>query len=158
MDGNISPLDCENLNKQFDMISNVCDTISKGYLIFLVHPAINQDVPGLEGKSYAHVKIKNWNANCYSDSASYKDLIYPMLVEAENRGVEVIHIVGDVGMWQKSFHIVSNDGIDYLGSGINNSYNMLTGKPITGTDKLLVFKHILSTNKLTWKFIELNSF
>ena len=158
LDGGISPLDCENINKQYEMIKNVCDTVSNGYLIFLVHQAINQNVPGIEAASYAHVKIKNWEANCYSDSASYADLIYPMLVEVEAKGVEVIHIVGDIGMWAKSYYGISSDGIEYLASGINNSQNFQSGTPVTNTDKLLVFKHVLSTNTLTWEFVELNSF
>ncbi len=157
INGTISPLDCENLNKQYKMIENVCDTISSGYLIFLVHHGIYSDVPGVPNPiTYAHSQLKPWMANCYDDSASYIDTIYPMLIDVENKGVEVLHIMGDVGSGRKSFYGISDDGIEYFGSGINNTYNMLLGIPIISPDLVLVFKHVLSTNELTWEFVELN--
>jgi len=155
MNGTITPLDCENLDKQYKMIENVCDTISSGYLIFLVHHGIYTDVPGvLNPAAYGNSHLKSWIANCYDDSAAYIKAIYPMLVNVENKGVEVMHIMGDVSY--QSFYGISDDGIEYFGSGINNSYNMHLGIPITTPDKVLVFKHVLSTNELTWEFVELN--
>ena len=157
MNGTISPLDCENLNKQYKIIKDVCDTISSGYLIFLIHHGITSNVPGVPIPStYGHSNLKPWMANCYDDSASYADAIYPMLVDVEKRGVEVLHIMGDVGSGPKSFYCVSDDGIEYFGSGINNSYNINLGIPITAPDLVLVFKHVLSTNELSWEFVELN--
>jgi len=79
-----------------------------------------------------------------------------MLVNAENRGVNVLHIMGDVGANDKSYHGVSDDGVEYFGSGINNSKNLYYGLPISDPDLVLVFKHILSTNELTWEFVPLN--
>ena len=157
LDGNISPLDCENLNKQYKMIKNVCDTINSGYLIFLVHHGIYSNIPGISGPStYGHSMLKNWMANCDSDSATYLNTIYPMLKDVENKGVNVMHIMGDVGANEKSYYGISNDGVEYFGSGINNSYNVLKEIPIVEPDLILIFKHILSLNQLTWEFIELN--
>lgn len=156
INGTITPLDCENLNKQFKMIENVCDTISTGYLIFLVHHGIYTDVPGIPNPPvYGQSHLKSWIANCYDDSAAYIDAIYPMLINVENKGVEVLHIMGDVG--DNYFYGISDDGIEYFGSGINNSSNMNLGIPITSPDYVLVFKHVVSTNELTWEFVELNS-
>ena len=156
IDGTITPLDCENLNKQYKMIENVCDTITTGYLLFLVHHGIYTDVPGIPNPNiYGHTHLKSWIANCYDDSAAYMDAIYPMLINVENKGVEVLHIMGDVG--DNYFYGISDDGIEYFGSGINNSSNMLMGIPITSPDFVLVFKHVISTNNLSWEFVELNS-
>tara|TARA_Y100000766_G_C18817670_1_gene561305 strand:- start:27 stop:893 length:867 start_codon:yes stop_codon:yes gene_type:complete len=158
MDGNISPLDCENLDKQYEMIKNVCDTISKGYLVFLIHHGITIDVPGIPSpSSYGHTALKNWMAYCDNDSSTYAKSIYPMLVEVEEKGIEVMHVMGDVGANKKYFHGISDDGIDYFGSGINNSYNILKDIPIVNPDLVLLFKHIPKENKMLWEFIEVNS-
>ena len=158
MDGNITPLDCANLNKQFQMIQNVCDTISNGYLIFLIHHGITLDVPGTDQpSSYGHTALKHWMANCYEDSSSYLKSIYPMLIEVEKRGVEVMHIMGDVGASKKSYYGVSDDGIQYFGSGINNTYYTSDNLPIITPDLVLILEHIPKENKMNWKFVELNS-
>ncbi|MBI2279766.1 MAG: hypothetical protein HYU68_03630 [Bacteroidetes bacterium] len=161
MDGNLSPLDCENLNKQFKIIKNVCDTINSGRLIVLVHHGIYNNVPGVANpSSYGHSLLKNWISNCYDDTATYLKSIYPMLVSVKNRGIDVIQIMGDVGANPnaKSYYGISNDGVEYFGSGINNTYNMLLGIPITSPDLILIFKHVLSTNELFWDFVDLDSF
>jgi hypothetical protein len=159
MNGNISPLDCENLDKQFQIIKNVCDTMTTGNLIFLIHHGITSGVPGIASPSnYGHSNLNPWIANCYSDSASYIDAIYPMLVALKKKGVNVIHIMGDVGANKKSYHAISDDGIEYFGSGINNSKNILKNTPIIDKDLILVFKHVIATNKLTWEFKELGGF
>ena len=80
-----------------------------------------------------------------------------MLVKVENRGVDVLHIMGDVGVNAKSYYGVSDDGVEYFGSGINNSMNVLLGTPIVAADLILIFTHKLSTDTLTWEFVELNS-
>ena len=157
INGNISPLDCENLNKQYEMIENVCDTINSGHLIILVHHGIYENVPGVANPSfYGHSQHANWMANCYDEPADYLHTIYPMLVEVESRGVHVMQIMGDVGSNSKSYHGISDDGIEYFGSGINNTYNMYYDIPITSPDLILVFKHVLLTNEITWEFVELN--
>lgn len=159
MDGNISPLDCENLNRQYQLIKNVCDTITSGHLIFLSHHGLFSNVPGIPNPSqFGHSYLKNWMANCDADSADYRSTIYPMLIDVVNKGVEVIHIMGDVGANKKSFDGKSDDGIVYLGSGINNSFNVMRNRPVTSPDLILIFKHVISENKLTWSFEELNNF
>jgi len=157
LDGNISPLDCENLNKQYQLIKQVCDTIQSGHLIFLVHQGIYKNVPNVTNPSnYGHSELQNWIANCSDDSASYLEAVYPLLVHAKNKGVQVLHVMGDVGVNAKSYEGISTDGIHYLGSGINNSYNTFQGIPITAADLVLVFQHVVSSNQLSWKFVPLN--
>lgn len=159
MNGNISPLDCESLDNQFNMIKNVCDTMNSGHLIFLIHHGITANVPGISAPgSYGHSNLKQWMANCSSDSASYVDAIYPMLVELEKKGVQVKHIMGDVGANKKSYYGISDDGIEYFGSGINNSKHYTYNTPITEKDLILVFKHVVATNELFWEFRELGAF
>jgi len=68
MNTNLVPTQCEMLNDEYTMISNVCDTISKSnHLILLMHHGLWRDVPDLPPPStYAHSDLKYWNANCDS--------------------------------------------------------------------------------------------
>ena len=159
LNANLSPLDCENIDKQYNMIKAVCDSISHGHLIFLVHHGLYQDIPGIEDPStYGHSNLINWMGNCYEDSSSYLHTIYPLLIDVESRGIQVKHVMGDVGTQAKSYYGISDDGVEYFGSGINNSYNTHYGLPIIEADLLLIFKHVVSSNQLFWEFKELNSF
>jgi hypothetical protein len=158
MNGCISPLDCENINQQYKLIKSVCDTISSGYLIFLIHQGITKGVPGMPDPiNFAHQEKKNWLANCNADSNSYAEAIYPLLVDVEARGVEVMHIMGDIGgSLPKSFYGTSSDGIEYFASGIGNGYKILNNLSVWGPDEILIFKHVLATNELLWEFVLLN--
>lgn len=157
LDGNITPLDCEKLNAQYNLIQSICDTIQSGNLVFLVHHGIAIGVPNVaDPVTYAHNEAKNWLPHCYHDSATYSNAIYPLLANVEQRGVEVFHIMGDTGSWYKSYHGTSTDGVDYLAAGLGNGNKIQTGQPIHAEDVAIVFKHILSTNQLTWSFVKIN--
>lgn len=157
LDGNISPLDCEKLNAQYNLIESICDTIQSGHLIFLVHHGIAIGVPGVPNPiTYSHNEAKNWMPHCYNDSATYANGIYPLLKTVKQRGVDVLHIMGDTGAWYKSFHGTSVDGVDYLAAGLGNGHKILTGQTINAPDVAIVFKHIVATNQLTWSFVEIN--
>jgi len=120
MNTNIHPIDCESLDKQDQMISDVCDTIQQSdYLILLMHHGLWKNVPGLPiPGSYAQSDLEFWNANCYDVESYFVTHIYPMLLEVKNRGVEVICILGDMGSGPKVFDMFSDDGIHFLGCGL----------------------------------------
>ncbi|WMX13478.1 metallophosphoesterase [Aureispira sp. CCB-E] len=157
LDGNITPLDCEKLNAQYNLVKSVCDTIQSGHLVFLIHHGIAIDVPGVSNPiTYAHNEAQNWMAHCYHDSSSYTKSIYPLMVNAKQRGVNVFHIMGDTGSWYKSFHETSVDGVEYLAAGLGNGYRLQTGQTIYAADVAIIFKHVLANNQLTWSFVEIN--
>lgn len=157
LDGNITPLDCEKLNAQYNLIQSVCDTIQSGHLVFLVHHGIAIGVPNvLDPIHYAHNEAKHWLPHCYHDSATYSNAIYPLLVDVEQRGVEVLHIMGDTGSWYKSYHGTSTDGVEYFAAGLGNGYKIQTGQAIHAPDVAIVFKHILFNNQLIWSFVKIN--
>ena len=54
-------------------------------------------------------------------NTQFNALIYPKLVEVQNRGVQVVLVGGDVGMQKKSLSYQTREGVWLLGSGINNS-------------------------------------
>lgn len=157
---NLNPSNCEDLDRQYRLIKNVCDTIqSSSHLILLHHHHIWKDVPGIPpGNQVANGGLNYWNANCQEVGNYFSNSIYPLLIEVENRGVEVICVMGDAG-WRKGSSDQSTEGIDFITSGINNTFYLpdTTAFQNAEKDKLLIFKHIPQEGKLEWTFQELDS-
>ncbi len=147
---NIVPTDCESLNAQYKIISDVCDTISVSkYLILLMHHGIWRDVPGLPPPGvYAQSDLVYWNANCDSVNTTFNKVIYPKLLEVKNRGIRVICVLGDMGAGPKKFDMVSDDGIHFLGCGLYHN------EP---DNNVLIFTLNKPEEKLTWQFENLDS-
>ncbi len=150
MNTNIVPVNCEMLNDEYDMITNVCDTISNSnYLILLMHHGIWLGVPGLPSPGiYAQSNLKYWNANCDSVDTPFNKTIYPKLVEVKNRGIEVICILGDMGAGPKKFEMDSDDGIHFLGCGLYHN------EP---DNNVLIFNQVIPDYHLSWHFANLDS-
>ncbi len=146
---NLVPSDCENLNKQFNIIKNVCDTINKSSFLFLImHQGIWRDVPNLPPPcTYAQSDLKYWNANCDSVNTSFAEVVYPLLKKVKKRGIDIYCILGDMGSNGKKFFMQSVDSINFMGCGLNNE----------PTDNILIFTHILPEQKITWEFQNLDS-
>ncbi|MBN2367092.1 MAG: hypothetical protein JXL67_13060 [Calditrichaeota bacterium] len=160
MNTNLVPSNCEDLDKQYFMIKNVCDTIQHASHLFLImHHGIWRGVPDLPNpSSYAHSDLLYWNANCYSINSRFVDSIYPMLVEVNVRGITVICIIGDMGSNGKIFQQQSVDGIYFLGCGLNNSYYTdPVERAAAEKDRVLIFKNIPAERKITWNFCDLDS-
>jgi hypothetical protein len=152
---NLTPFDCEQLDDQWRMIANVCDTIqSSSHLILLMHHGIWDGIPGLPSPfSYAQSNLIHYNFNCYDSKSSFVNEIYPRLVEVKNRGVEVICILGDMGA--KKVEYLSDDGIHFMGAGLNRTYftdpELRAKSPL---DWAIVFTHVPKDRKLEWEFAE----
>lgn len=150
MNTNLVPTDCEKMDAQYEMIINTCDTVQAGnYLVLIMHHGIWKDIPGLPHPvTYAQSSLNYWNSNCYSFTSSFKESIYPKLVEAHQRGVEVYCILGDMGSTFKSIDYISDDGIRFLGCGL------YFNEP---DDNVLVFTHHLNEHELTYRYHNLDS-
>ncbi|MGK0389062.1 MAG: hypothetical protein ACI94Y_001798 [Maribacter sp.] len=134
-----------NINgEQLDFINNVVDTISDSkYLILLHHkliwmyghpelePMIGGVANGVFGNCFA----------CTNPNNFYQE-VYPLLVEVENKGIEVICIGGDIGFHIKKFEYLTTDGVQYLASGCN----------LIGEDSVLVFDYFVDEKELDWRF------
>ncbi len=140
------PIECEQIEDQFEIIKNVCDTIQKSsHLIILMHHCLWNSIPGLPICGLiAHSDLKHWNANCDSTNTNFNNIVYPMLIEVKNRGINVICILGDTS---KSFDQQSDDGIQFLASGIHNDPE----------DDVLILRYELLSRELTWGFHNLDS-
>jgi len=145
------------------MILNTTETLQNvSHLVILHHHALLTN-------SIAENKINvqeifnfydpTFNIGCRI-RGTFEELVYPRLVEVQKRGVQVILVGGDTGQQVKEFDFTSKDGIVFLGSGINNSYNNKGKAPdyfVFDPDQVLIFSHEKNQKKLTWEFVELNS-
>ncbi len=158
---NLTPYHCEELDRQYSMITAVCDSISQSsHLILLMHHAIWDSIPGLpDPAQYSHTDFPFWNANCFDTQRnSFRGLIYPKLIEVQKRGVQVILLTGDMGANAKQFETTTLDGVVFMGCGLNNSY--YTDPEIRAQqprDKVLIFSHQAAERQLNWSFVELNT-
>ncbi len=154
---NLNSSDCENLDAQYEMLLNVCDTINEAsHYVILMHHQIFKDINGLEGfKSNGACPF--YSMNCSSSDTYFDTEFYPSLVGLQKKGVEVIVVVGDSG-WDKGSERVSADGIKFLSSGINNSY--YKGKDVDPkklpADQVIIFDLDIEQQKLSYEFVQLN--
>lgn len=158
----LNPGDCEELDAQFRMLKNICDTISvSSHLIIIQHHGVWKNVPGISTNqlTYSNWAYPYWDANCFEDSTLYYQSIYPMLVRVQQRGVQVISVLGDAGVREKGLVQMSTDSIYYISSGIDNSRyaNDSLALDTVPKDKLLLFEHIPDEQKLWWRFVDLDS-
>ncbi len=147
---NLLPNNCYDLNKQYQMLQNVCDSIEDSYaLILMHHHGIWYDIPGVpSANSFGHGVLPYWNANCESAESTFKNAIYPMLVDVKNRGIKVICVMGDMGDGgRRKIEAMSQDSIYFLGAGLRLSDNN------TSNDSVLIFHHHIVEKSLTWDFV-----
>jgi hypothetical protein len=154
--------DCEQLDAQFRLLESICDTISaSSHLLILQHHGVTQGVPGLPSSllDYVNWALPYWDANCYMDPPYYVNAIYPMLVDVQQRGVQVITVFGDAGVREKGRTMQSTDGLYYISSGIDNSRyaNDSLALDTVPKDKVLLFEHVPDDGDLSWRFLDLDS-
>jgi hypothetical protein len=161
LDMTLNSSDCENLNKQFKLIKDICDTIQVNKHLFIFgHQNPWKNVPDLPNPyNYAHTNFEYWLCHCDDSTAYFQNAIYPLLKQVRNRGIKVYNIVGDTGGYVREFHQENSDSIHFFSCGINNSKYfgdtaMYNQQP---KDKILVFDHIVSTNEIKWSFQDLDS-
>lgn len=147
---NLVPTNCNMINEQYEIISTVCDTIQQSkYLILLMHHGLWRDVPDLPPPStYAHSDLRYWNANCDSVNTNFASIVYPILVEVKQRGVDVICVMGDMGASQKKFQMDSVDDIHFLGCGLYKN---------DPEDLVLIFNYNTVSQELDYSFHNLDS-
>jgi hypothetical protein len=154
----LTPYDCEQLNEQYRIIVDLCDTIeNSSHLIFLMHHGIWSDVPGLPSPyQYAQSNLKYFSFTCDDAEATFLNEIYPRLLKVKERGIEVILLLGDMG--SQRIDTVSVDGIHFLGTGLNRSkFQNPVERENSPRDWFIEFKHVPDKGWLTWQFHDLDS-
>ncbi|MDD5506924.1 MAG: hypothetical protein PHD25_01165 [Bacteroidales bacterium] len=147
MNTNLVPTDCENIEKQYKILMDVCDTIHfSSHLVLIMHHGIWRGVPNLPNPAaYSHSDFVYWNSNCDSSGSTFVKTIYPRLVEVKKRGTEVICIMGDTS--GTPFSMDSVDEIHFMACGLNNS-------PLNA---VLILEYHLSSRTMNWQFHNLDS-
>lgn len=150
---------CTEKAAQLEMIRQVADTISQAsHWLILHHHALFSD----KMVSPQQDTIRSFNVNpipYYSTCDSVSEVsstLYPELARAQNRGVDVICIGGDLGMRAKQFEFKTPEGIWLLGSGINNSVSREYAPEYVkdfGRDYMLEVWY--QEGKMEWAFVPL---
>lgn len=154
----LTPYDCEQLDDQYRIITELCDTIQKSsHLIFLMHHCLWENVPEMPSPyTYAQSNLRYFSFNCENNGATFLNDIYPRLIEVEKRGVNVILIMGDMG--SQRIDITNQDGITFLGTGLNRSkYKDPVERENSDRDWFIEFKHVPEKRWLDWQFHDLDS-
>ena len=154
---NLNASDCQSLDKQYQMLSTVTDSISEAsHYILMMHHQIFSDIPGLSDFK-SNGNCEHYQLTCTGSSRKFEDSLYTKLIEVRNRGIEVIVLVGDSG-WHKGGHWKSEHDIHFIASGINNSYYKAKAPELLKAvekDKVLEFEFHVERQELEWRFIEL---
>lgn len=154
----LTPYHCEMLDEQYRIIVDLCDTIQhSSHLIFLMHHCLWENVPGLPiPYKYAQSNLTRFSFTCSNADATFLNDIYPRLLEVEKRGVEVIMIMGDMG--GQRIDMESDDGIRFLGTGLNRSkYTDPVERENADRDWFIEFKHVPEKGWLDWQFHDIDS-
>lgn len=147
-------LDTLAISRQFELFCTVCDTIEhSSHLVVLSHHCLWSEVANMsDAGAFANTDGSQYTF-ALNPKLKYIDGIYPQLVEVEKKGVEVLHLAGDFGQNQGKFEGLSDDDVQFIGSGItsNTKYNQAfpsAGQP----DLILIFEHNVDQQTLTWRF------
>jgi len=142
------------INEQFEMIENVCDSITNSsHLIILSHHMVWNPID-LENNTS---DIANGDLSDLlfhvEPNLDYTNGIYPLLQEVKSRGVEVMHIAGDLGQKVASYEYETQDGIHYLGSGITAETEWNEQFSTAGdVDYFLILNHDLLAQEISWTY------
>lgn len=154
--------DCKQKNDQWEMLQNVADTISEAsHWLILHHHALFSDLkitPSGDTLQDFNVNAMLLKGTCDSTS-SVTDTWYPLLLEVQKKGVQVVLIGGDVGMQSKQSEFQTPHGIWLLGSGINNTVPREHAPEYVkdfGPDKVLIVSYTQARKELEWSFTKLN--
>jgi len=154
---------CQEKEAQLALIKSVTDTIKEAsHLVILHHHGLLTEML----TDSINQLLNPFNVNAQSirtscDPKSYaNEVVYPQLVEVQERGIQVLLIGGDMGMVAKEFDYRTPEGIAVLGSGINNSMSReFAPEYVTSfdPDKVLWLQHWPEQKRLEWRFVDLDS-
>lgn len=156
---------CEDRMEQADFLLNLIDTIqSSSHLILLTHWVVWGEVePNIPCAILANNCINGFQFLCGGGASRFPPFLYDKLAALEARGIEVMVISGDGGVYTKQFHHQTQEGVDFFISGLfstldrDNPPTFAVGPPVNlNPDSILIFKHAVAERKLDWQFINLD--
>ncbi len=155
--------DCEAKAAQMALIKAVTDTIREAsHLVILHHHALlTEYITAADGKPADAFNGTAITMRPTCDSTSdFTKQVYPWLTAVQQRGVKVLLVGGDMGMRAKTFARQTPEGIQILGSGINNSVSpryipdyVLSFAP----DQVLLLEYRREERTLEWRYESLHN-
>jgi hypothetical protein len=144
------------------MLINIADTIEDAsHLVILHHHALLSNSltnDSLNINTIFNLSHPDNKISC-KEPGTFEEVYFPIINRIQRKGIQVILVAGDLGQRAKEFEYRSEEGIYFLGSGINNSaipFGLPKYVTNTNPDKLLIFNHDISKKELSWEFVELN--
>ncbi len=160
-----SALECSEVSAQYALIKAVTDTIQHAsHLVVLHHHCLltnsltNNE---LDMAKIFHQYQPDYKINCVAKEdtvSNFEKLAYPAFQKVQQRGVQVVFVGGDIGMRVKEFAYKTQEGLQFLGSGINNSCDKNFAPAYVTNfdpDQLLIFHRNTRLRTLSWQFIKL---
>ena len=154
---NIQRQECEELEAQYALFRQVCDTITESsHLIIMTHHVIWGEIErAVNGANdAANGLLSTFRSRCQDSLGSqFHRLWYPDLVKVQERGVQVICLAGDFGQKASAYEYETVHGIWFLGNGLNKGIINNHRDP---NDMVLFFKHDPALRSLIWQFVKVD--
>lgn len=153
---------CEERIAQGEFLYNLLDTIEhSSHLIILMHWVIwGETEEGMICKGTANNCLSTFQFLCGGAESKFPPFLYEKLVAVEERGVEVLLLSGDGGIFSKQYHYETKEGIDFFISGIFSTLDRANPPASVvvnlNPDSVLLFNHEVATQQLTWEFANLD--
>lgn len=156
---------CEYRAQQADFLLNLLDTLqTSSHLILLTHWVVWGEVePNIPCKTLANNCINGFQFLCGGGASRFPPFLYDKLAALEERGIEVMVVSGDGGVYSKQFHHATKEGVDFFISGLfatldrDNPPTFAVGPPVNlNPDSVLIFKHSIEERQLDWQFVGLD--
>lgn len=155
---------CEDREKQANFLLNLLDTLEhSSHLVLLTHWVVWGEVePNIPCAVLANNCINGFQFLCGGGASRFPPFLYDKLVALEEKGIEVMVISGDGGVYTKQFHHQTKAGIDFFISGIFSTLDRANpptpavGPPVNlNPDSILIFTHSVEERRLDWQFVNL---
>jgi len=127
------------------LFDNVLDTIQESTHLILLHHkliwmygdfSLEQEIDSVSNGHLGNC------FHCINPNRFWQDL-YPKLVVVQKKGINVICVGGDIGVFTNEYEYLTQDNVQFLASGIKNG---------TNNNKALIFKHDVTNGYLFWEF------
>lgn len=129
---------------QHDLLKAVIDTLQETTHLILLHHKLGwmYGHPELESQIDAITNGGSGDCNYCTNPNNFYERTYPLLLQVKNKGVEVICLAGDIGNKVTSFDYLTDEGIHFIGTGIE--YNQ-------SGNEVLLFEYTPDIDLLSWR-------
>ena len=134
------------VGKQRDFLFKTLDTLTSKKVIFMSHKLIFMDQHPIMDSLINEV-CNGKKGDCYycHNRNNFQEEIYPKLEKLRGEGKQVMWIGGDLGRKTSKFQFVTDDGIIFLGNGMD---------PESKKNYIL---EILNNDLLSYRFVDVDS-